>query len=79
MIVGWQVEETLEERLVIGAMQKVILRRRPKKGLIVDSDRGGQYVGEAFRRLLELHGYQQSMSRAAESYDNAYAESLFSR
>jgi transposase InsO family protein len=79
MTVGWQVEETLEEKLVIGAMQKVILRRRPKKGLIVHSDRGGQYVGEAFRRLLELHGYQQSMSRAAESYDNAYAESLFSR
>jgi transposase InsO family protein len=79
MIVGWQVEGTLEEKLVIGAMQKAILRRRPKKGLIVHSDRGGQYVGEAFRRLLELHGYQQSMSRAGESYDNAYAESLFSR
>jgi transposase InsO family protein len=79
MIVGWQIEETLEEKLVIGAMEKVIVRRRPERGLIVHSDRGGQYVGEAFRRLLEDHGYEQSMSRAAESYDNAYAESLFSR
>lgn len=43
------------------------------------SDRGGQYVSNAFRELLAEHGYEQSMSRAAESYDNAYAESLFSR
>jgi transposase InsO family protein len=51
MIVGWQIEETMEEKLVIGAMEKVILRRQPEKGLIVHSDRGGQYVGEAFRQL----------------------------
>src|SRR5262249_48903742 len=79
MIVGWQIEETLAEKLVLVAMQKAIFRRRPPKGLIVHSDRGGQYVGEAFRQLLELQGYEQSMSRAGESYDNAYAESLFSR
>lgn len=79
MIVGWQIEETLEEKLVIRAMEKVIHRRQPQQGLIVHSDRGGQYVGEAFRQMLQKHGYEQSMSRAAESYDNAYAESLFSR
>ena len=79
VVVGWQVEETLEEKLAVGAMQKVISRRRPRKGLIAHSDGGGQCVGEAFRRLLELHDYQQSMSRAAESYDNAFAGSLFSR
>lgn len=39
MIVGRQIEETLEEKLVLRAMEKVIVRRRPEKGLIAHSDR----------------------------------------
>ena len=79
MIVGWQIEETLEEKIVTEAMKKVIFRREPPAGLIVHSDRGGQYACNQLRHLLQNRGYQQSMSRAAETYDNAYAESLFSR
>jgi transposase InsO family protein len=79
MVVGWQIEETLEEKVVILAMEKAILRRRPERGLIVHSDRGGQYASKAFGELLARHGYERSMSRAGETYDNAYAESLFSR
>jgi putative transposase len=47
--------------------------------MIVHSDRGGQYVDTEFRGLLNQHGFEQSMSRADETYDNAHAESLFSR
>lgn len=79
LIAGWQVEETMEEVLVIKAMEMVIRRRVPSPGLIVHSDRGGQYVSGEFRRLLKRHGFEQSMSRADETYDNAFAESLFSR
>jgi transposase InsO family protein len=79
MIVGWQIEETLEEKVVSEAMKKVILRREPPAGLIVHSDRGGQYAANQLRRLLQSRGYRQSMSRAGKTYDNAYAESLFSR
>jgi putative transposase len=79
MVVGWQIEETMEEKVVTEAMNKVILRRAPQAGLIVHSDRGGQYASNDLRRLLQGRGYRQSMSRAGESYDNAYAESLFSR
>jgi putative transposase len=79
MIVGWQIEETLEEKAVTEAMKKVILRRAPSEGLIVHSDRGGQYASKELRRILQNRGDQQSMSRAGETYDNAYAESLFSR
>lgn len=79
LVVGWQIEESLEERVVVEAMEKAIVRRRPATGLIVHSDRGGQYASNAFRELLKQHGDEQSMSRRAESYDNAYAESLFSR
>jgi putative transposase len=79
MIVDWQIEETLEEKLVTEAMKKAILRREPTEGLIVHSDRGGQYASNELRRILQGRGYRQSMSRAGETYDHAYAESLFSR
>ena len=78
-VVGWKIAETMTAELIIGALQKLILQQAPEQGLIVHSDRGGQYVDAEFRRLLQAYGYQQSMSRAGETYDNAYAESLFSR
>ncbi len=79
MIVGWAVAETMTEELIITAMKKAIERRALASGCIVHSDRGGQYVGGEFRRLLSSHNLRQSMSRKAETYDNAFAESLFSR
>jgi putative transposase len=78
-ILGWQVAATQTAELVIGALRQAIVRERLPRGLIVHSDRGGQYVDAEFRQLLRDYGYRQSMSRAGESYDNAFAESLFSR
>jgi transposase InsO family protein len=78
-ITGWQVAETMTAELVIGALRQALGQVPPARGLIVHSDRGGQYVDSEFRELLTIYGYQQSMSRAGETYDNAFAESLFSR
>jgi transposase InsO family protein len=77
--VGWHLADSMTAELVIEALKKAILRERLPAGLIVHSDRGGQYVDTEFRRLLDQHGFEQSMSRADETYDNAHAESLFSR
>ncbi len=78
-IVGWQIADSMTAELVIEAIEKAILRERLPRGMIVHSDRGGQYVDAEFRGLLNQHGFEQSMSRADETYDNAHAESLFSR
>jgi transposase InsO family protein len=78
-IVGWQVAETMMANLIIEATAQVIRRERPAPGLIAHSDRGGQYVATEFRALLKRSGFEQSMSRAEGTYDNAHAESLFSR
>jgi putative transposase len=78
-ITGWRVAETMTADLIIGALRQAIMREQPPPGLIVHSDRGGQYIDTEFRQLLVACGYQQSMSRAGETYDNAFAESLFSR
>lgn len=69
----------MEEELITKALFKRLQGRNPASGLIVHSDRGGQYVGNEFRKLLDQHHCQQSMSRADDPYDNAFAESFFSR
>lgn len=78
-IVGWQIDRHMEENLVITALQNAIRVRQPRKGFIVHSDGGGQYGSTAFRTLLKGHEYRQSMTRKDNHYDNAQAESLFSR
>ena len=42
LVVGWHMDETMEEALVITAFRRAALRRQPAPGLVVHSDRGGQ-------------------------------------
>lgn len=79
LVIGWEVSDSLQEELVIAAFEKGLISRGQLRGAIMHSDRGGQYASGRFRSLLKASGCRQSMNRAAESYDNAYAESLFSR
>lgn len=79
VIVGWQLDSNMEEELIIRALLKGLQWRKPAHGLIVHSDRGGQYAGNEFRKLLDKQHCLQSMSRADDAYDNAFAESFFSR
>lgn len=48
-------------------------------GLLVHSDGREQYGSHNFRALLKTHHFKQSMTRKDNHYDNAFAESLFSR
>ena len=51
-------------------------RQRPLVGLIHHSDRGSQYAADAFQHCLRTWGVTPSMSRKANPYDNALAESF---
>ncbi|GGF28593.1 IS3 family transposase [Hymenobacter cavernae] len=78
-VVGWQVLGSMPEELVVSALRRALLSRQPAKGLLVHSDRGGQYGGNGYRGLLTKWQAMRSMSRKGECYDNAQAESLWSR
>lgn len=78
-IVGWEIMDHLGEQLVIKAFEKAVTKRQPPRGLIVHSDGGSQYAGQNFRKRLGNYGFRQSMTRKNNHYDNAFAESLFSR
>lgn len=78
-IVGWAVEARMTDELVIKAFEKAVAAGGVKAETIVHTDRGSQYVSNNFRALLAANGCRQSMSRRANCWDNAQAESLFSR
>lgn len=78
-IVGWAVEERMTDELVIKAFKKAVAADGVKAETIVHTDRGSQYVSTSFRQLLNRNECRQSMSRRGNCWDNAQAESLFSR
>ena len=65
--------------LVRTALEKGLRNRRPAPGLVLHSDRGGQYVSGKPGLLIKKQKCGQSMGRADNVYDNAFTESLFSR
>ena len=78
-IVGWDLRETMPEGLVSEALRRALAARRPAAGLVVHSDQGSQYAATNFQHLLARHDLAQSMSRRGNGYDNAHAESFWSR
>jgi putative transposase len=78
-VVGWQVGDTMPEGLVTSALQRAFWAQPLVPGLLVHSDRGGQYCGNAYRQLLHDQQALRSQSRRGDCYDNAQAESLWSR
>lgn len=76
-VVGWSMSSRMKAALVCDALNMAIWQRKPKRGLIVHSDRGSQYASHDYRKLLKTHSYVGSMSRKGDCWDNAVAESFF--
>jgi putative transposase len=76
-VVGWSMEDTMEQRLVLQALDMAFQKRRPPEGLLHHSDRGSQYAGHAYQEQLDRHGVKASMSRKGNCWDNAVVESFF--
>ena len=75
-VVGYALDDHLEARLAVAALDMAIAARNPPPGLIHHSDRGVQYACAAYAARLDERGFQRSMSRPGNPYDNAKAESF---
>lgn len=76
-IVGWSSGPTIHAELALDAVLMAVRRRRPR-GTVIHSDQGTQYASDAWRRFCRSHHLTPSMSRKANCWDNAVAESFFS-
>lgn len=76
-VIGWALDDHLEARLAIEALDMALDARNPApETLIHHSDRGVQYASIDYGRRLSARGIAISMSRVANPYDNAKAESF---
>lgn len=77
-VVGWAISEGMSTQETILPAWHMALGNRPiQQGFIFHSDRGSQYASTSFRNVLSAEAVIQSMSRKANCWDNAVAESFF--
>ena len=77
-VVGWSLDSHIDQGLTLDALSMALRTRRPEPGLLHHSDRGVQYAGGDYQKLLREHSIVCSMSRKGDCWDNAVAESFFS-
>ena len=75
-VIGWALEDTLEDELTLTALRMALENRAPAEDLVHHSDRGVQYASQDYTDLLKSRGVQISMSRKGNPYDNAACESF---
>ena len=76
LVVGWSLGETLTADLALEALEMALEGRVVASGIVHHSDRGVQYCSHRYVDKLRQYGFQISMSRAGNPYDNALAESF---
>lgn len=76
-VIGWALSKSLETELTVTALKQALKHRQLTAGCLHHSDRGVQYASTEYTNLLTQNGFQISMSRKANPYDNATMESFF--
>ena len=89
-VIGWAFEDHIEATLAIAALDQAITARQPLPHSVIHHspshglqanhcrarDRGVQYASNEYRQRLDARAITSSMSRPANPYDNAKAESF---
>ncbi len=68
-VVGWSMDSQMKVSLVNDALTSAIWQRKPDKNLLLNTDRGSQYVSNSYRQLLTEYGIVQSVSRNGNYWD----------
>ena len=76
-VVGYAISTALDTSLTLDALKMAIERRKPGPGVIHHSDQGVQYASTEYVTELKSHGFEISMARAGNPYENARMESFF--
>lgn len=77
LVVGWNADRWLHSDLTVKALVSACRLRQPPTGCLHHSDQGSQYASKEYLEVLNKYGFQRSMSRKGDCYDNAVTESFF--
>lgn len=73
-IVGWEVDDTLDTRMVINALKKAFKVAKPQ---ILNSDQGCQFTSQQYIDFVKENGIRQSMDGKSRWADNIMIERWF--
>ena len=76
-VIGYAVSTRIDTMLTLEALQVAIAERKPDLGVIHHSDQGVQYASSEYVDELNCHGFEISMARTGNPYENAMMESFF--
>lgn len=74
--IGWAISSHIDTQLSLQALRMALATRHVGPGLVHHSDQGVQYASADYVDLLRSRDITISMSRTANPYDNALAESF---
>jgi putative transposase len=74
--IGWCLSRYINTNLTLTALRMALNKRHVSAALIHHSDQGVQYAATDYVELLRANQIRISMSRRANPYDNALAESF---
>jgi len=76
-VIGYAISTRIDTMLTLEALRMAIVERKPGPGIIHHSDQGVQYASGDYVAELKSHGFEISMARAGNPYENAMMESFF--
>ena len=76
-VIGYAVSPRIDTALTLEALKMAMALRKPGLGTIHHSDQGVQYASGEYVDELNGHGFEISMARRGNPYENARMESFF--
>jgi len=76
-VIGYALSIQLDTTLTLEALRMAVTEGRPGPGVIHHTDQGVQYASVEYVEELKGHGFEISMARTGNPYENAVMESFF--
>lgn len=76
-VVGFAMSSSIDTDLALAALRMALTSRRPPADLVHHTDRDCRYCSHSYQAAIRDHALLPSMSRKADCWDNAVAESFF--
>jgi putative transposase len=76
-VIGYAISTAINTSLTLEALETAISGRSPGPGIIHHSDQGVQYASTDYIEELKHRGFEISMARVGNPYENAQMESFF--
>jgi putative transposase len=76
-IISWSLDKNRTMDVTKRTLENAVKKRKPSGDLMLHTDRGVEYRGQVYQKVLKRHGIIHSLSRAGKCADNAHMESFF--